>query len=234
MLAQFVRPHRSRIPLLAALVLASAMSTLLIVARVLHTGRLTYVFLVYNLVLAWIPLGLAVAADSLDQWPSRLRGGLTTLSLLAWLAFFPNAPYLMTDFKHLRLEGNPLFWLDLTTMQAFAWTGLALGFASLTVAQKVVARRIGGVWSWFFAAAVLVACAVGIYLGRFHRWNSWDLIRDPMGILTDVAFTLRHPLANAHAIAYCGVLVSFLLTAYLVVQAWTFADERSADPGVSA
>jgi uncharacterized membrane protein len=64
------------------------------------------------------------------------------------------------------------------------------------------------------------------YVFLVYRWNSWDVVRDPMGILTDVAFTLRHPLANAHALAYCGVLVAFLLTAYLVVVSWAVAHER--------
>jgi uncharacterized membrane protein len=227
MTSRLILSQRSTLPLFAALVLASALSTLLVVARVLHTGRLTYAFLVYNLVLAWIPLALAVAADSFDRSPSgsRSRVSATALALLGWLAFLPNAPYLITDMKHLRAENNPLFWLDLTTMQAFAWTGLALGFASLSVAQRVVARRMGRVVSWLFAAVVLVACAIGVYLGRFHRWNSWDLLLDPMGILGDVALTLRHPLANAHAVAYCAVLVAFLLSAYLVVQAWAGAHE---------
>jgi len=226
MIEHLIRPQRSRLPLFAALVLASAMATLLIVVRVLHTGRLTYAFLVYNLVLAWIPLALAAAADSLDRWPSRPRPTVTALALVGWLAFLPNAPYLITDLKHLRVENNPLFWLDLTTLQAFAWTGLALGFASLAVAQRVVARRLGRLVSWLFSGVVLVACAIGVYLGRFHRWNSWDLLRDPMGIVGDVVTTLRHPLASAHAIAYCAVLVAFLLTAYLVVQAWATAHEE--------
>jgi uncharacterized membrane protein len=227
MLEALVRHHRSRGALFGALFLASATSALLVAARVVHTGRLTYVFLVYNLVLAWIPLTLAAAADSFDQWPSRMRPSLTVLSLLAWLAFFPNAPYMITDLKHLRgIQDNPLFWLDLTTLQAFAWTGLALGFLSLALAQKVVARRTSPLLSWLFATAVIVACAFGIYLGRFRRWNSWDLVRNPIGVFGDAAFTLRHPFAHAHALAYCAVLVAFLLTAYLVVHAWAGAHEK--------
>jgi uncharacterized membrane protein len=60
-----------------------------------------------------------------------------------WLIFFPNAPYLMTDLMHLRVRGNRLFWVDLTALQAFAWTGLALGFVSLDLIQRLVARRVG-------------------------------------------------------------------------------------------
>ena len=59
MIETLLREHRARWTLYAALLLASATSTLLVVARVLHTGRLTYAFLVYNLALAWVPLGFA-------------------------------------------------------------------------------------------------------------------------------------------------------------------------------
>jgi len=218
---------RPRWALLGALLLASALSTALVAARVLHTGRLTYTFLVYNLVLAWIPLGCAAAADGFDRWNSRAGAVLTAVAAAAWLVFFPNAPYLMTDLMHLRVLDNRLLWLDLTALQAFAWTGLALGFASLRLVQRVVARRAGGTLGWCFACAALTASAFGIYLGRVRRWNSWDVVRDPLGLLADAARPLLHPFDNVHVLAYCAVLAAFLLTAYAVVSAWTNLREEA-------
>jgi uncharacterized membrane protein len=194
------------------------MSTLLVVARVLHTGHLTYAFLVYNLALAWVPLGFALAAVSFDGYRSRTGQVLAAICAGGWLIFFPNAPYLMTDVMHLRVAGNRLFWVDLTALQAFAWTGLALGFVSLDLIQRLVARRVGRVMSWLFAGAVLAASAFGIYLGRFRRWNSWDLLRAPRALLRDAAGTLIHPFPNRPVIAHCVVLAAFLFTAYVVVQ----------------
>jgi uncharacterized membrane protein len=227
MLEQLLRRHRARAALFAALLLASTTSTLLIAARVVHTGRLTYAFLVYNLILAWIPLGFAAAADAFDRWHSKLASTLTALSAAAWLVFFPNAPYLMTDLTHLRVQNNRLLWLDLTALQAFAWTGLALGFMSLALVQGVVARRIGRRLSWLFVSAVIAASAFGIYLGRFRRWNSWDVVANPTALLYDVAGTLLHPLANVQVIAYCAVLGTFLFTAYVVVHTWSGLREDS-------
>ena len=216
-----IRRHRSRWPLVAALVLASATCSLLIAARVVHTGRLTYAFLVYNLFLAWIPLGFAIAADSLDQWPSRQARVLTALCAGGWLLFFPNAPYLMTDLMHLRVRDNRLFWLDVTALQAFAWTGIALGFVSLALMQRLVARRVGRAASWLFAALVVGVSSFGIYLGRFRRWNSWDVVRNPSGLLSDAAGTILHPFGNAQVVVYCAALGAFLFAAYLVFQAGT-------------
>lgn len=135
--------------------------------------------------LAWIPLGLSVVLHALDGVRPRASARVASvLCLAAWLAFFPNAPYLMTDLLHLKVQGNLLVWLDLIALQAFAWTGLALGFVSLDLVQRVVARRVGRVASWLFAAAVMGLSAFGIYLGRFRRWNTWDVARSPPRPLT--------------------------------------------------
>ena len=212
---------RARWALLGALLLASATSSLMVGARVLHTGRLTYVFLVYNLFLAWIPLAFAAAAELFDRWRSRLGAALTVLCAAAWLLFFPNAPYLMTDLMHLRVQNNRLLWLDLTALQAFAWTGLALGFVSLDLVQRLVARRAGPAASWVFAAAAIGLSAFGVYLGRFRRWSSWDVGRNPLGLVSDLAGIALHPFAHVHVVAFSGVLAAFLLAAYVVVQSLT-------------
>ena len=226
MIELLLRQHRTRWTLYAALLLASATATLLVVARVLHTGRPTYAFLVYNLALAWIPLAFASAAASFDASRSRLGSALALICGGGWLIFFPNAPYLMTDLMHLRVNGNRLFWVDLTALQAFAWTGLVLGFVSLDLVQRLVARRVGRVMSWVFAGAVLAASAFGIYLGRFHRWNSWDVLRAPRALLRDVAATLLHPFPNAQVIGHCAVLSAFLFTAYVVLRTWGGAERN--------
>jgi uncharacterized membrane protein len=221
------RASRPSLAVFAALIFASVTSTLLVAARVVHTRRLAFVFLVYNLVLAWIPLGLSVVVHALDSLRSRVARVALGPCLAAWLAFFPNAPYLMTDFLHLKVQNNRLFWLDLIALQAFAWTGLALGFVSLDVVQRVVARRVGRTASWLFAAAVMGLSAFGIYLGRFRRWNSWDVARDPLGLFSDVAHVVLHPFAHAHVVAFSAVLGAFLLTAYLVVQSLTYHPPRN-------
>lgn len=212
--------YTAHLVLFAALVLASAGSTLLVAGRVFHTGRLTYGFLVYNLTLAWIPLTFAAAAEAFDRLKSRLGTGLTLLSIGAWLVFFPNAPYIVTDLMHLRVQDNRLLWLDLIALQAFACTGLALGFLSLAIVQRIVARRVGRPLSWILASTVIAASAFGIYLGRFRRWTSWDVLRNPTGLMADVGATLLHPWANAYVFAYCALLGAFLLIAYVVVQTW--------------
>jgi uncharacterized membrane protein len=213
---------RARWGVFAALFLASLTSSLLVAARVMHTRRLAYTFLVYNLALAWIPLAFAVAAEVAGEWRSRVGAALTVVCLAGWLLFLPNAPYLMTDLMHLRMQHNQLFWMDLVALQAFAWTGLALGFVSLEMAQRVVARRVGVVASWIFASAAMGLSAFGVYLGRFRRWNSWDVARDPFGLIADVTTMVFHPFAHVHVVAFSAVLAMFLMTAYVVFHSLTW------------
>jgi uncharacterized membrane protein len=68
-----------------------------------------------------------------------------------------------------------------------------------------------------------------VYLGRFRRWSSWDVARDPLGLASDVAGMLLHPFAHAHVVAFSAVLAAFLLTAYVVVRALTWSAETRAD-----
>lgn len=89
---------RHRLPLFLVLALSLALSFALIGVRVLLTGRLTFIFLLWNLFLAAIPFGLS-AALRLAARPPQMR--LLLPVGLVWLLFFPNAPYIITDLFHL-------------------------------------------------------------------------------------------------------------------------------------
>jgi uncharacterized membrane protein len=227
MLALFAARHRAHAPLFAALVVASAACSALVAARVTHTGRTTYTFLVYNLALAWIPVAFAAAAYALGGVRSRTSAVLLAGCSAGWLLFFPNAPYLVTDLVHLKVHANRLFWFDVLTLPSFAWTGMALGFLSLFLMQRLVEDRAGRVWSWLFVGVALPAAAFGIYLGRFRRWNSWDLVLDPVSLVADVLGTLLHPAQNAAVGAFCAVLAGVMFVAYLVFYAWTSVRARA-------
>ena len=97
-----------------------------------------------------------------------------------WLAFFPNAPYILTDFLHLGSMGDIVpGWYDVLLLYWFAWTGLILGIVSLYLMQEIVTRGLGTAAGWVFVVVAAGLGSFGIYLGRFLRWNSWDLVRRP-------------------------------------------------------
>jgi len=210
-----------------ALTFASAACVALLAARVLSTGNLRYGFLLWNLFLAWLPLGFALLASekyhraSGQDWRFLgLAGG--------WLLFFPNAPYIFTDLTHLRTRYFPTFWVDLSLILLCALTGLVLGFVSLYLMQSVVERMFGRAASWLFVAGVAALSGFGIYLGRFLRFNSWDVLLKPRQLYHGIGNWAADPLANPSGVTFPLLFGAFLFITYLMLYALTHL--RPAQP----
>jgi uncharacterized membrane protein len=202
-----MNPSRRRLVTVLALVGASLFCVGLVFVRYLESGDARFGGLIWNLFLAWIPFVLAVVAY--DRWRRgrRATGALFVLGAL-WLLFFPNAPYIVTDFVHLERTAEVPYWYDAVTVSAFAWTGVLLGFASLFLMQTVVRQWRGVAVGWVFAGIAIALGSLGIYLGRFLRLNSWDALEHP-SVLPRIAHTVaRDPFRYGEAI---GVTVLFTL-----------------------
>jgi uncharacterized membrane protein len=201
---------RTRVLLsVAALIAASAWCCVLLVVRKVEFGEVAYAGLVWNLVLAWIPLGLA---SLLLVSYSRRRSGFELSCLgIAWLLFLPNAPYVLTDFVHLE-QSHRLY--DSLIIASFAFTSLALGFASLLLVQLVVTRLAGALFGWLTVVGSLFLASLGIYLGRVQRVNSWDVVHRPGRLWELARIRIDHPFGNPHLIGYVILLGGFLTFAY--------------------
>ena len=196
------------------LVVASCMCVGILAARAMWTQHFTYRFMIWNLFLAWIPLVCALACE-------RLRGVGALIAGLVWLAFFPNAPYIITDLVHLRGRDNWLFWVDLIMFLSFAMTGLMLGYLSLYVMQKKVAGQYGPKAGWGFALGTLALCSFGIYLGRFERFNSWDVVFSPIELLQQIWQIFRHPMDHLPAYIVSLLFAVFLVGMYFALYHFT-------------
>lgn len=180
----------------------------LLAARMLMAAG--YGFLAWNLFLAWIPLLLAVAVVKASRSGRRLS--LAPL-LVLWLLFFPNAPYVVTDFVHLRDIGGMPRWYDVIMLASFAAAALALGFVSLYLVQDLVRAKLGDEWSWVGALAVIALSGVGIYLGRVVKLNSWDLL-DPGRL--HAALAAGDVWEQGHPVVMTAFLTCVLAAAYAV------------------
>jgi uncharacterized membrane protein len=206
-----------------AMSFASAVSVLLVIARVVWSQNIHYAFLIWNLFLAWLPLIFALLAC--EQAKAGARPGWRFLGFAgAWLLFFPNAPYIFTDMVHLRITLSThqytLFWVDLAMILICALTGLIIGFVSLYLMQSVVRRMIGPVTSWLFIAAIAGLSSFGICVGRFLRFNSWDIVVKP-GELYESLSAWMESLAHPASMAFPMLFAAFLFTAYLMLYALT-------------
>lgn len=135
--------------------------------------------------------------------------------LFLWLLFLPNAPYILTDVIHLEESRGMPQWYDLALILSSAGAGLFFCYLSLLDVQRFIARRFGARRGWLVAASSLLLCGFGIYLGRFLRWNSWDLLTHPGALLSNIHALLtargEHPNPFAVTLIYgLGLLLGYL------------------------
>lgn len=198
---------------LLALAGSSALVVTMYVTRFLHTASPAYGFLLWNLFLAWLPVLFAWLASRWRRYPPLLL-----LHSSLWLLFLPNAPYLLTDLIHLGRWGGISPWYDLLMLMLFALTGLLLGFFSLSTMQDLVTERLGVMAGWLFAGTALALSSFGVYLGRFGRWNSWDLLTQPHWLLRDILSLVRDPLAHWQPWGFIVLLALTLTFIYVILE----------------
>jgi uncharacterized membrane protein len=211
--------HPLRRPVLT-LGFASICGCGLLAARVLIAGNWRHLYLPWNLLLAWMPLLFALAAGRIEQ-EGKSRRWRFFAAAFAWLMFFPNAPYIFTDLIHLGPRSYAHFWADLVLILVFALTGLVLGFLSLFLMQRQVARRFGWPVSWLFVGGVAGLSGFGIYIGRFLRWNSWDVLLNPFGLFADIWQWFAGIPSRPALAAIPALFATLLFTAYLMLYALT-------------
>ena len=220
------RPHRRALsglgPLALTLLVCALGCAVLLAARWLVSGHPAYPFLAWNLFLAGLPFGFALAALLLQESAVRplLRAPAVAAVLLLWLLFFPNAPYLVSDLAHLpnRAGGAPR-WYDAVLFAAFAATGVTSGLASLLIVHGLVARRLGRLAAWAAIGAASLLGGYGIYLGRFTRVNSWDALAQPRQLLAIALAPLRAPADHQRTLVVTALYGSFIFLGYVLMVA---------------
>ena len=198
-----------------ALALSSALAASILAGRVLRAQQGSYIFLIWNLFLAWVPYGWSLWAASIqrryprDWWRLLVPGAL-------WLLFFPNAPYLITDFVHLRERLPVPLWYDIGLLAAFAWSGCFLAVVSLQTMQRLVRQQCGALVSWLFVGTSVGLSGLGVYLGRFERWNSWDLLLSPHDVLTAAVRPILFPMSHIRPLGASAMFATILMVCYVM------------------
>jgi uncharacterized membrane protein len=232
-LSRLNREQKYSLALFALLTVSSLICIGLFAARATTSESDRYAFLVWNLFLAWIPLGYAWIAYTSTRLPKIFKILLIGACAFLWLIFFPNAPYILTDFQHLaKVNGEAPVWYDVIMLLWFSWSGLLLGMISLAFMQKIVARWLGNFSSWVFVIGVTILSSFGIYVGRFLRWNSWDVLLKPLKLpgrfLSAVSQTQERTLAFSFlfALFFLFVYVTILVLGRLMVEEKTPRSNR--------
>lgn len=202
---------------IASLLTISLMAVILLTFRVFLTRDLSFSFLIWNLFLAWVPLFFIKCVWNIDK-KSSLSNWLIAVCLIIWLLFFPNAPYIITDLKHLRRLPESMIWYDAILFFSFAFSGLLTGLYSLRIVLRILKRRVSEITSWLFVTVFVILSSFGIYLGRFGRWNSWDIITQPDALAKGIINSVTNPLAIKHTATFSFVLMLLYLTFHIFAE----------------
>lgn len=200
-----------------ALGLSSAVSIALYSYGALRNHSAEYGYLIWNLFLAWIPLLFAsrlIVVLRTKRWSSWEA---IACSLL-WLVFLPNSFYMISDFIHLQEVARVDLLFDVVMFTSFIYTGVALGFSSLYLVHKQFMRRFSVHETIGLLGITLLLCSGAIYIGRDLRWNSWDIVTNPAGLLFDVSDRLAHP--SAYPQMLVTIVTFFVLLASMYLLLW--------------
>ncbi|WP_246146951.1 DUF1361 domain-containing protein [Seonamhaeicola marinus] len=182
------------------------------------THSFIYLFLVWNLFLAVIPF---IISTYLISTP-KLNKLMVLLWCLVWLLFLPNAPYIVTDLLHLNNGDSKLLWLDVLVISSFAFNGLILFYYSLIDIKEILSHRFNIKFPKSLTLCILFLSSFGVYLGRFLRYNSWEIIQKPINLFKDIIQIIFHPNQNAEA-----WLFTLLFGTFLTVGYYCFSNNRA-------
>ncbi len=207
--------QHNRLSVTIVLALSCLLSVSLSAFRIYYSGFGTYIFLNWNLFLAILPYVISTFFLLYNHKVNSklLLGGI----LFSWLLLFPNAPYILTDFFHLEPRANVPYWFDLGLIFSFAWNGLMLGFISLYDIQTAISRRFTAFKGWAFSIISLVLASFGIYLGRYERFNSWDIVTNPIALFIDIADRFVHPFSHQRTILMTALFSIVLIFGYVTL-----------------
>jgi len=170
-------------------------------------------FLNWNLLLAWLPLLFAVWLVRYlrsSSWISWSGAGLTLL----WLGFLPNSFYLVTDFIHLDYANPTQVLYYVMMLFAFGLTGMLLGFFSLYLVHRELLKRLKTTNAHLWIGVVLLLCSFAVYLGRYLRWSTWDIVLHPIGVVFDVSDRIINPVAYGQTFQVTALFFILLVGTY--------------------
>ncbi len=211
------------------LLVSSLVSCALLTIRISVTGSVRLSFLVWNLFLAWLPLVLAFWLMTQNK-NKKVPTYKEIVIWLLWLGFLPNSFYLISDFIHLQSSGEVGLLYDTAMISSFVLNGLLLGYISLIIVHARMKAYFGSRAAYIVAQAVLLLSAFAIYLGRYLRWNTWDIVLNPLGLAFDVSERIINPGNYIYTFVVTGVFYVLLGSLYAVIyslaQTFTSVNKR--------
>lgn len=214
MYAQLIKNNRLQIALFMGVL--SLICFGLSLFRMEYSGTRHFLFLNWNLFLAFVPWLFTVI---LTMSPNLQKSRLAVFGMLGvWLLFFPNASYILTDLFHLSHNSSMPIWFDLVLILSFAWTGLLYGFLSLWNLEELMEQFLSKKMITALSVLLLFVSSFGIYIGRYLRWNSWDILHHPTKLMGDIGDRIINPFDHTRTWGVTVFMGLFLTMLYFTFK----------------
>ena len=204
----------TRFQLLTFIALSMMLSVVLLLFRIKINHSFYYLFLVWNLFLAFIPFGITIYLKS-KQKVTKAR---MFIGFIVWLLFLPNAPYIITDLLHFKRSTPHFWWLDILMVTSFALNGLLLFYLTLLDMETLLRKQINSTKIRLLLFFIFFLTGFGMYLGRFLRFNSWDILQHPNVLMSNIWEIITLPSQHIEAWAFTFCFGSFLSLSYYVIK----------------
>ena len=205
---------QTRFKTLVLVTVALIFSIILLMVRMKLNKSYFFLFLIWNVFLAIIPYTITMY---LNTKPNISKIKLAFWSLV-WLAFLPNAPYIVTDLIHIKIGNHSLLWLDVLVVLSFALSGLLLFFISIMDMQKLLKSKLEKLPVEVVSIVIIFLCGFGVYLGRFLRYNSWEIISQPHLLFKDIITIIFSPFQHFEAWLFTLGFGAFLVVGYFMFK----------------
>ena len=198
------------------MVVSCVFSLSLLLIKIIITRHLSYGFLAWNLFLAFVPYfisGWLSAHQQILKNKAKLA-----LWIFIWMIFMPNSFYIVTDLFHLNNIDDKHSWFDLTLILSFSWNGILFGILSIQKMEAILRKRMGKSITFLAICAVMWLNAFGIYIGRYLRFNSWDIFINPFSLLSEISNLVFNPYDYKYAWVMSGCFAIFIVIIYYTMK----------------
>jgi len=207
--------------LIVLLSLFSIYCIALVAFRAWLTNSIFYLFLVWNLILAYIPFILSKL-----MLTKKYKNTALVLLFMTWLLFLPNAAYIITDFVHIKKGTLIPLWYDIILVFSFAFNGILLFFLSVQDVHQLLSKQFSSFKTWTITVFILFLTGFGVYLGRFLRFNSWEMASNPKILLIEIFDRIIQPTAHPRTWGFTIGFGTLLLLGFLIFT--TISIEKAA------
>lgn len=194
------------------LIFSIGFTMLLVVFRIFYSERLMYIFFAWNLFLACVPFVISLIIVRVEkkyfQW----------ILFAGWLLFFPNTLYIVTDLLHLKERYPVPLWFDVVLIFSAAINRLILAFISMQYIEIFLKLNFNKSKTAMILSGCLLLGSFGVYLGRFLRWNSWDILSNPSGLGYEIMQRFLNPLEHPRTWGLTIVLTLFFNIFYFAIK----------------